>query len=551
MSLNLDINSRGMGAFESNHHNRHDLTNTNADAVLYIFKPYRNQFESVGLRSFNYKFDENFLQGAKYVKDLTNKGTVSAGAMIRDFMATNNLNDNMFPSINPTFEFRADHLNDNWRFILILTESARSLIGRNSISTGGNNNARRIYTGFFMDEPINYNSFEKSANPRAYMVITHKTVVGVSTEHGAMGSFTSLNTFASENIVRPSISKELSVSLSNPNNNELFLMTPPNCFNSVDIMEDGSSIVVPGSHSLITNNSSSEVVPDLYEQPAHNVSTLVKGIIRLQEDNMSYGRLSHQKHNRMFDDDFLDAETAKSKLSRYTQLKQHRSGSLFDLDVDDNISILDLQEKVGGRLDVIPFDIDAPMYYDSADQSESSITNQVSFLIASVISPVLASAGLNEMAFEYSIGSIHGRFDDDFTTYSAAPCYPLADTDQVARMAKAVEVELSRGIFQTIYSSFRDFHVAVDANATGVTKVRLSLIGMGYRCQQDFTFPSCLGGLVSPLLGDSVTNMNNAHEIEGLCGIALNTTRVTDNFNQNDTDFENFALDTAGRYFRD
>lgn len=550
MSLNLDINNRGFGAFESNHGNRQNLTSTDAKAVLYLFKPYHGQFTDVGLRSSNYRFDENFLAGAKDIKELASRGTASAGVMLRDFMSTNNLNDNMFPSITPTFDFQASRLNDNWRFILILTESGTGLIGRNSIGSA-NNQARRIYTGFFTDEPLNMNSFQRSLNPNAHLVITHKTVVGMSIESGRNGAFTSLNTFASENIVRPSISRDLMGFYDNNPNNDIFLMTPPNCFNSVDVMEDGSSIVVPGSHSKITMNHSSEVIPDLYEQPAHNVATIVKSIIRVQEDNVTYGRLNHQKHNRMFDDDFLDSETTKQKLGRYTQLKQHKSSSIFDLDVDDQISALDLNNLVNGQLDVIPFDIETPMYYDTADQSESSITNQVSFLIASVISPILASAGLNEMAFEYSVGTFRGRHDEDFTTYAAAPCYPINDNHAIANMAKAVEIELSRGIFQTIYDSFRDFHVVVDANATGMTKVRLSLIGMGMRCQQDFEFPSCLGGLVSPLLGDYATNVNNAHEIEGLCGVVINTTPINKTFNRDDHDFEQFALDSSAGYFRD
>jgi hypothetical protein len=544
MSLNLNL---GLNIQNNNYvdqRNKNNLTDTNARAILYLFRPYSGQFGDVGLRPFNYRFDENFLSNAAEVRDLTSRGTVGAGTMIRDLMGRSNLNENLMPSIQPAIEFKASHLNDKWRFLLILTETTSGLLGMNSISTGSNNNTRRIYNGYFVDEPFNTTTFSamsQTLNPHSYMVITHKTIVGTSVEHGAYGAFTNLNTYASENIIRPSVSRDLSVGLhSDQLNTDLFLMTPENCFNSVEMTQSGHSIVVPGAHAKITSNKASEIVPDLLEQPAHNVAHIMRGIIRTQEDNIHGRQLSTQKHNRMFEDNYLDGEMARQRLSQNMQLKRARMSSVLDLDIDDTISALDLSNMVNGDLDVLPINIETPMFYETADHGESSIVNQFSFLITSVIGPILNSAGLNEMTFEYSIANFQGSIQEDFTTYSAAPCYPVPNQNLVS-MTKAVEIELTRGIFATIFASTRDFHVAVNANATGMTTVRLSLIAMGLKNYVDFEFPSCLGGLVSPLLGDMASNVHNAHEIESLCGVVIDVQPIVNSFNSDDREFANYA----------
>jgi hypothetical protein len=219
--------------------------------------------------------------------------------------------------------------------------------------------------------------------------------------------------------------------------------------------------------------------------------------------------------------------------------RARRNGPL-DLDVDSRISPVDLDRMVNGDLDVIDFDNPAPIYYETADQMETSMTNQYSFLIASVISPVMNSAGLNEIQFEYQIARMRGMVQDDFRVYSAAANWPVPQGDLMA-MTKAVEVELTNGIFRTIFDSKGDFHVIVSANATGMTTIRLSLVGQGYKNPVDFEFPSCMGGLVTPLLGDASVNTTNSEAVEGLYNVATGTSPVVNHFTHDDNAFMNYA----------
>lgn len=527
------------GNFGHAQQNAANIMSTKSRAVLYVFKPYDNQFGDVGLRPMQYMFDENFLGETQEITDLSKRGTSNAGMMINDLMLRTNLNDKMMPSIIPSISMRTSVLSDRHRFILVLTESAANLIGGNTlVHSAPSSQVRRIYTGYFEDEPFNQTSFGASRptlNPSSFMVITHKTVVGAVSEHGRFGTKLRLNTQVSEEFVHPQISGAL-MSQGQGGRTELHLMTPENCLNSIDTNDDGFSLSMPGVHSDITRDKGVNVVVDLLEQPAQNVAQVVKGMIRFQDDITHRSRLSHHRQDNFFEDAFMGEGTARLKLAGYMSLPRAHRSSIFDLDVDARISPVDLDTMVSGELDVVPFDLERPIFYETADQMETSVTNQYSFLISSVISPILNSAGVNAMAFEYSVARIAGQVQQDFRTYQLEPNWECSTQDMLS-MAKAIEVELVNGIFSTIFHSKGDFHVSVNANVVGMTTVRLSLVGQGYRNPVDWEFPSCLGGLVTPLLGDAATNATNTEAIETLYNQATGTNKAHNGFGDDDRAF--------------
>lgn len=527
--------------FGQSNQNAVGVMNAPSNAVLYVFKPYANQFGDVGLRPFQYQFDENFIHTTQDIGDVVKRGTAHAPHLIRDLMATSNLNDQMMPSYTPSMRLRSSFLSDKYRFILIFTEKANNLImGGNTIgSNHSNSQVRRIYTGYFEDEPFNpttFSSTRRSLNENSFMVITHKTIVGTSVEHGQLGARTQLRTQSSEEIIHPQITNAL---IGNSTNSPLFLMTPSNCINSIDVNDEGFSIAVPGAHSDISKDRGANVVADLLEQPAHNVALIVKGMLQYQDELSSRGRLSTHQLENYFDDSFAAEGSARMALGRYMSLPRARKSSIFDLDIDSRISPVDLDQLVNGELNVIDFDSERPTYYETADQMEVSVTNQYSFLISSVVVPILNSAGLNAMQFEYQIARLRGQVEDDFIIHSAEPIFTAPQND-IFQMVNAVKIELINGIFSTIFHSKGDFHVAVSANATGMTTIRLSLVGQGYKNGVDFELPSCMGGLISPLLGDSVSNSSNSESIETLYQVATGT-HTPSYFDDEDKNFMKYA----------
>lgn len=546
--MTLDL---GSGSYFSQDHFGYDqqnaasgLMNTDSRAVLFVFRPYRNQFGDVGMRPFQYHFDDNFLNETQSITDLSKRGSARAASLIKDLMSSTNLNDHMMPTQNAPLTLRTSLLSDNYRFILVLTEKASGLVTGNTIaSSHGNSAVRRIYTGFFQDEPFNAftaSSSKKTLNPNAYMVITHKTMMNTATEHGRFGPSTMVRTQVSEEVLNSTVAKSLMASNTANGSHGLFLMTPENCINSIDVSDDGYSMAVPGAHSNISNDNGNHIVNDILEQPAHNVAQIVKGLIRHQDDVTNRSRLSTHRADSYFADEFLDDGLGRMKLARHMQLPRSRKMSVFDLDVDQVISPVDLDDMVSHQLDVVDFDLERPQYYETADQMEASITNQYSFLIASVISPILNSAGLNAIQFEYQVANMRGAIQDDFRTHSAEPNWPVPQPDLLS-MVKAVEVELVQGIFSTIFHSKGAFQVMVSANTTGMTIVRLSLVDQGYRNTVDFEIPSCMGGLTSPLIGDININTGNSEAIEGLYGAATGIQPIEKGFNGDDHNYMNDA----------
>ena len=156
------------------------------------------------------------------------------------------------------------------------------------------------------------------------------------------------------------------------------------------------------------------------------------------------------------------------------------------------------------------------------------------------MSPILNAAGLSEIQFEYQKAFVRGEVKSNFRIISAAANWNVGD-DETAQMVRAVMTELNKGVFDTIYQSKGDFHVLVSAFATGITTVRLSLVGQGYKCDIDFELPSYLGGIISPLIGTDINNTDNSQSIESLYGIATGSAAPGNFFNQDDVDFMNHS----------
>lgn len=547
--MNLDLGGQGFGNNGVGYagQNAASVMDTSSRAVLYIFRPHHGQFGDVGLRPFQYRFDENFLNEVAQVTDMSRQGRVPSSSLVSDMMSQTNFNEYMTASMTPTLVMNASKLSDRYRFILILSEKPRDLISSFTAVSSGDNGSqvRRIYTGFFEDEPFNpqtLSSHQRTLNPNAFMVITHKTIVGTATTHGAWGSRSSVNTQSSEEILNSDVANALIGHNHNSGSHGVFLMTPANCVNSIETSEEGYSMSVPGL-SDITKDHGTQVVHDILEQPAQNVSQIIKGMIRFQDEATARSRLSTHRAEAAFDDSFLDEGMGRMRLSRHMDLQRSHKSSPFDLEVDRRISPIDLNNLVSGDLDVIDFDLERPQYYETADQMEQSVTHQYSSLISSVIAPVLNSAGINALQFEFQIARMRGEVVHDFRVHSAEPVWTVPNPD-LLQMVKAVETELKYGIFMTIFQTMGDFHVAVSANTTGMTVVRLSLVGQGYRNSVDFEIPTCLGGLVSPLIGDLGSNTHNSEMVEQLYGIATGVGSIVNNFNDDDRQYMKDAQDT-------
>ena len=491
-------------------------------ALLYVIKPYAGQYTDVALRPLMYRFDENFTGLTHEAVNHASTGNVSRHSIMNQLGNHINLADHLIPSSHAEMEFKATNLSSNYRFILILTETAGNLALTNTFGSGGGNNTRRIYTGYFTDEPYNPRTFGSNSvtpNPHARIVITHKTLLGTTQESGPLGGFNKLNTYESQNIIQPIVTQAMTANVGHGTTDNTFhLMSPDTCTGTIDVNNEGQVFFHSAGESSLKNHNSPIVLHGILEQTQHNVGHVIKGLITEEESQIGrrhlpsiYGGLSQV--GGMFDEEFGGVSFGRASLSRTLQLTHRVKQSPFDLDINQSISLVDIQAMVNGDLDIQPIHNEDRIYGESADQMQTSMTNQYSHLIAAVVAPVMDAAGINRMVFEYSIRNNHGMIEDDFVTHAALTNWTVSEMDRV-QMAKAVEVELKTSILKTIFDTVGDYYVHVDASAIGDTKVSLSLVQMGYKNEVPFSFPTCLGGLVSPLIGNSLTLGENAAKLE-------------------------------------
>lgn len=490
-------------------------------AVLFVFRPYANQFLDVAHRPMNYRFDESFLQGMQQLSEDAKRPDVREKHLLGDFTSKMNMSDYMMPSAQPAFTLRTSALQDCWRFVLILTETSGGLRGSNTTLGTGNSMTRRIYTGFFDQEPFNPNTFSstrQTLNPHAIMTITHKTVVGTRTEPGRLGGSPVLSHFGSEEIVHPEINRQISA-MGNDQGG-LHLMTPENCLNSVEYdSQSGMSMVMPGLSTSIDRETNAQIVSEVFQQPALNVEHVVRGVIKYQDEMGSRNLLSSRRNTGWLEEYDMDDTANRNRLARHFGIPRQGMNSPFDLDVDSRISAADLDARLSGEIDVQSIDLVRPEYSETMDQGEQSAAAMMSYLLATVIPAVVSQAGLNQMKFIYQVMKVRGIVEDDFRCLDAKSTWPTSGSDLLAR-SRAIESELKYGVFRTILETAGDFYLEVDADVTGFTSVSLSLVGRGHRCFAPFELPSMLGGIITPIIGDTNSTDWNGQAIQQMYQIA-------------------------------
>lgn len=502
--------------------NAPNINNHNLRAVLFLFNPHRGQFQDVGMRPFQYSFDGNFMSDVSEITDLSKTGGAGMSALLTDFMGRHNCAEHMVPSYEVPMLFNASRLEDKYRFILVLTEKGTGLTTGNTLASSvGSSQIRRIYSGYFTEEPYNpltVSGAQRTLNPNGMMVITHKTVVGTSTEFGAHGARTRVDTRASEEFINPIVASGL-MSYASGADQDLYLMTPKNIVSSIETSSEGYSYGVPGAESNLNKDKNSSVMSDVLEQPTHNVAQVIKGMMKHRDDTIVRGRAMTGRVDAFYENDMLAEDAARMNLGRFMDIPRYGNSTPFDLDENRPYSAKTISDMVNGDLDVQDFNLPRPQFYDTADQTQVDLTGQYSSFIAMVVPPILNSVGLNSMSFIYEVKHSYGQVMDNFIIGDAEPHWNLPVNDGKI-MALAAEVELKKGIFSAILSSMGSFRVEVRANTTGNTVVRLDLIDQGLRCMADFEVPSCLGGLISPLIGNSRVNHHNSEQLTGLYSIA-------------------------------
>ena len=516
---------------------------TTARAVLCVLRPYHNQFEDVAIRPMNYRFDDNFLNEVHELTETALRAEMTHGSLIKGLKTKTNFNDYVVPTPQAQMTFKASALSHHHRFILILTDSASDLITPNTnFALSASNKMRRIYTGYFLDEPFSRLNFSSkpALNPNAIMVITHKTVVGMTGSSDQFGYRERMATHSSDDIFQYRASLDLTSVNIGGHESSIHLMTPEHCLSGVDSTAEGDTLILPGIDSDLSRWKANDQATTILNQPDHNVTHLVRNVIKHVDEENNRNIMLGRSTQASFDDRYVNEEIARMQMRSNLAMPRSRLTRNFDLDINDQISPVDIDNMVNGTLEVQDFDVSRPMYYETLDQSHASVLNQYSALIAYVVGPVISGAGLDSMKISYEIANMNGMVQDSWRQNTPMSNYPVSE-EQMGKMIWAVKHELENGIFRTIFDAMGAFSVMIDVCVSGMTSVRLSLVDMGIINGVDYVVPTCMGGMVSPLLGDSASLYSNNQAVETLFGIATGSHVSPGNFDSDDIAFGQYA----------
>lgn len=518
--LNLDLNV-GVSHIPEFHQPAGLLEDKSRRALMFLFRPFNNQFRNVALRPYSYSFDENLLAKTAKIAELSRGMTANAGMMMTELDLRHNLASNLMPSNTAPITLHASALSDRWRFILILTENGTPLGENTQFATGSASSAlRRIYTGYFEGgEPLNPKSFStnhKAFNPNAYMVITHKTKMGSTVDFTPFGRVESIKVPQSDSYFHGALAKGI---MTHHDGNRfgqvVHNMTPDNCINSIEMADDGTHFENVSLSTEVQSDKDATRIPGFIEHTSANVKHVVTGLLQHQMTTKHRRNLSYFNNDSWYDQTGGDIGYDRLALGHHLGIGEEARTSDLDLDINRPMSLATLDAMVGGQLDIDCQGINRPQMYETVDQQEASHINRYSFLITSTVIPIITSLGLNEFSFRYGIENQFGQPVDRFDILGAAAMWPIPEQKRI-ELAEAAKHEITRTVLRTIYESMGDFRISVRANATGMTVVRLDLMAQGKMAKADFEMPSVLGGMVSPIIGDLPTMHNNAAELNRL-----------------------------------
>ena len=523
--------------------NGQDLLQNTHRAILYVFAPFARQFGDVALRPLEYRIDENLTDKIRQTLDIHRRESIDSSALLRNLESSVNLSEYMTTSTVPDMVLRASRLNEYFRFILIFTDNNRNAIHAGTYTGDNGNQIRWIYSGFFLEEPFNFKTFRDhrhSLNLNAHGIITHKTKLNLITRYGAHGGQTNIDTRSSENILNGEIASGLIIPTRQNQSTSINIMDPMSCFNSQGMGSRSSFMSTPTINSSLALQPGSAQFADTFERPNENVSKIISGLMTAQDHQLRQQHYNRHQH-AIADDIGFGEELFENKLGNYFNIPRSSNQSLFDFDVNQNLTLGHIDKIVNHELQVIPLIKNRPEMYETADQFASNYRAQFSSLIAMVLPSMMNAIGINAIDFAYEIVRTRGTVQKQFPVFSRETTWPMQDQAQVNGMVRALQCELDEGIFRTIFETVGDFSVTVNANATGFTTVVLNLVGQGSPIDPTpFEVPSVLGGMVSPIIGSDVINNENYHKISELASLVRESNN-TSSYNESDHEFAAFA----------
>lgn len=437
---------------------------------------------------------------------------------------------------------------ENWTWIFQLDNVSNNT---GSIYTGPRLCNRRVYCGYFVNEPCTRNMGRVIENPSAVMHILHSSAFRVDRTASATGTMNRMIMNADTDFVPASVCM-----MTNSNLTEL--LRPQDIAESSAPTSEGGTWV-SNFNSLSANENKIIPVNTSIGSPRQHLHELVMSAMRGVEEatvNTSTASVLSPITNSAFG-------TGVGNISNciHNNLVSTVGADTIGLDGTSTYQLATLRSMFPGMELIVS---EAPMgsIDDLANQSVITRSNSGSNIVVTTV-PVLASnCGLSELAFRYtsyvpvdgfvinnSIGNRDAFKFDNFATWSEEP-----DTVSKNRIKSFMD-HFRRQVTPMLYHLGGDFELMCSYTSSGLCDVLLIYNEDPTNTMGIYQSPLFLGGLNTPIVGSNSDKQHNADQLQSFkYGIEagmherLNTTRQYNGFNSIRplSDFHDPAIGSSG-----
>ena len=476
-------------------------------ATLFLFQP--NRAHPLGVQAHRpllYHFDETF---ASRIYDVTEATRMSTGAshkdLVRQVLTSPQARASIVPSAEPDAYMNFAGLNDYWRFVLILNQPKAPNFGGASMFSNLTKH-RVIITGFCLDDPLS--PYTQALNPNAPLMVTHKTVFEMSSVQNPMGvSSTNLSARYDANVVNHGTTQFSS----DPG---LFYTDPASAYDGTYDTGDGMTLAYPGAQQKVGYQQQNKPIQTALENPTAHLRQLVGRVVATKREVTDAPHLASLYGDSHIQLPQQGLENFRDVFSR--NLSRHdNAASLLGPNENEVITL--------GSIDAQYNPVVTPIYSDQtgmfgvSDQMALSARNIYSSMLAAAIPTILVSQAMARLDFKFTSNY---RNDDPLTPYyleiyTSVPAYPMDSQSQTRRVQTIID-ELYRTVFRSLYEARREFTVSISVDMGGLTHINLHFFDDTERFLEPYEHPTVVGGMLTPLMGNSRILSHNSSELTAL-----------------------------------
>lgn len=465
-------------------------------AVLYLFAP-STMMEQVR-RPHLYNFAG---PAAVAIQDTMNEYIKEGKQPLFDVARNQILSNALCPSNSGTL-LPMRQLSEFWMFLLLLDNVTPRTVG------GGLSGSNRlVYMGYCSEEPVNTIGLRATPNPHCHLHVTHRTQFAINESIAPYGSRNSVMPVVNADVLNGQFYSQLS------NDNNLFLLHPKDLILNSVTSGDMSYQAGTGLHAASLPHAK-QYASDMRSPNVHMncILTALQHTVRNQVSASimmpSVDRLLMPVHD-------LNA----TSLSFAEALGVDTPNHILGVDSSRPFSIAELQMTYP-NIEIIPYKAPSSIVGTPIDPTTSSPITIISSYLSDTLPSMMTNLGIGAVVFRYSSVRLHHEAiflnnEPEVEVQYIEPFIPELD-QATARRWEMFLALMQRDVFPRIIAMFGDFQIIVNCSANAANYIQVQLLGRGTYCNPDeyFITHNPVGGLSTPLAGDSTHLTHNFQELQ-------------------------------------